>query len=225
MTTMTMSSLKIAELTGKEHRNVMRDIREMFEALDFSSDLSSTMEGIYIASNGKRNPLYNLDKDLSMTLMTGYDAKARYGVVTAWRQLEEANNPSVKKLSPMELMKLALETANTELEKAHEQLAEQAPKVEGFDHFMDTSDTYTIQEACRLLGFQQKGYINHLINQRVLFRDRNDKLVPCASYRGKGWFVIKTSSYTTAWGETRSSEQTRITAFGLEEMRRKYSDR
>ena len=40
---LTMSSLEIAELTGKEHRNVMADIRKMFEELgQAAADFSAT---------------------------------------------------------------------------------------------------------------------------------------------------------------------------------------
>ena len=32
---LTMTSRELAELTGKEHRNVMRDIRKMFSDINF----------------------------------------------------------------------------------------------------------------------------------------------------------------------------------------------
>ena len=87
----TMTSLEIAELTGKEHKNVMRDIRVMLEALGQLKVEPSS----YKNTQGKVQPCYRLDKDLVMTLITGYDVKLRLSVVKRLRELEEAATPSL----------------------------------------------------------------------------------------------------------------------------------
>ena len=66
----TMSSREIAELTGKDHAHVMRDIRNMLEAL--KKDASS-FGGIYKDAYGREKPCFNLDRELTMTLVSGYD--------------------------------------------------------------------------------------------------------------------------------------------------------
>lgn len=51
--TMTMSSLEIAELTGKEHKHVLRDIREMIDTIG-SPNLDSKqyqVESIFLMKN------------------------------------------------------------------------------------------------------------------------------------------------------------------------------
>lgn len=84
----TMSSLEIAELTGKRHDNIMRDIRTMVKDLH-SSDLSFVCEsGTYKSENGQIYTCYNLDKDTTLTLLLGYDVVARMKVVRRWTQLE-----------------------------------------------------------------------------------------------------------------------------------------
>ncbi|MET7244987.1 Rha family transcriptional regulator, partial [Methylobacterium sp. EM32] len=60
-----MSSLEIAERTGKNHADVLRDIRVMLEALD---EVASKFAGNYRASNGKENPCFNLPKRESLIL-------------------------------------------------------------------------------------------------------------------------------------------------------------
>lgn len=84
---LTMSSREIAELTGKEHRHVMRDIRNMLEQL---GEVESKFGRYYIAANGKRNPEYHLPKDLTITLVSGYSPVLRHRIVTRWMELEEA---------------------------------------------------------------------------------------------------------------------------------------
>lgn len=60
---LTMTSREIAELTGKEHSNVCRDIRTMLDAL--KKDVFS-FEGIYRDAYGRGQPEYRLDRELTL---------------------------------------------------------------------------------------------------------------------------------------------------------------
>lgn len=82
---LTMSSREIAELTGKEHPNVMRDIRVMLEEL--GEDVLR-FEDIYSDAYGRWQPCFNLPKDLTITLVAGYNTKVRHAIVTRWQELE-----------------------------------------------------------------------------------------------------------------------------------------
>ena len=84
--TVTMSSLEIAELTGKEHKNVLRDIRFMLAELQKDgSDLSHVLESFdargYTAE-------FRLDKELTETLLTGYSIPLRRKVIARLNELE-----------------------------------------------------------------------------------------------------------------------------------------
>ena len=86
---LTMTSREIAELTGKEHSNVMRDIRNMVEELKQDSKLNfACKSSTYKADTGQSYNQYELDKDTTLTLMLGYDAVARMKVVKRWQALE-----------------------------------------------------------------------------------------------------------------------------------------
>lgn len=87
---LTMSSREIADLTGKEHKNVLADVRKMLNDLglmcaDFSADVKIPMPrgGFRIEDE------FNIPKDLTFTLVLGYDVKRRYAVTRRWLELEE----------------------------------------------------------------------------------------------------------------------------------------
>ena len=82
-----MSSLEIAELTGKEHRNILADIRSMLEALGMG--VLSFQQTYINPQNGQSYPCFNLPKDLTITLVTGYSIPLRHRVVTRWMELEQ----------------------------------------------------------------------------------------------------------------------------------------
>ena len=85
-----MTSVEIAELTGKEHRNVLRDIRNMAEELNAlkteqrasgSPTLDREIDGIsedtFTDSRGKTQPLYRLDRKHTFILVAGYSVHLR----------------------------------------------------------------------------------------------------------------------------------------------------
>lgn len=85
--TLTMTSREIAELTGKRHDNVMRDIRLMLVDLHGEGDLLR-FEEISLDAYGREQPGFNLDHEHTMTLITGYSTKLRHAVVGRWKELE-----------------------------------------------------------------------------------------------------------------------------------------
>ena len=86
---LTMTSREIAELTGKSHNHVMRDIRAMMAELEGSPNLDSVCKSTtYNGSNGQSYNQYELDKDTCLTLLLGYAAVARMKVVKRWQELE-----------------------------------------------------------------------------------------------------------------------------------------
>jgi phage regulator Rha-like protein len=130
-TNVTMSSREIAELTGKAHHHVVRDIEKMFMELDFNypkTDDYVSKEFFIKRKNYKGRSVIDeigLDQDLTMTLMTGYSVPLRHKVSKRWRELESGKATLIVALNDPEFLRsallnytekvLALESSNKEL--------------------------------------------------------------------------------------------------------------
>jgi Rha family phage regulatory protein len=80
-----MSSLEIAERTGKDHKNVMRDIRAMFIQLDITG---LSFECSYRDTTGRSLPCFNLPKRECLILVSGYSVELRAAIIDRWQELE-----------------------------------------------------------------------------------------------------------------------------------------
>lgn len=69
-----MTSLEIAELTGKRHDNVMRDCLKLLEVADLKSEVSDT---VYKDSTGRSLKAYCLTKRATFILVSGYSPELR----------------------------------------------------------------------------------------------------------------------------------------------------
>ena len=103
-----MTSREIAELTGKQHAHVMRDIRDMIERLEkfkqkqHDPDLDSTPSITwhceterYIDENGRARQMYRLDRDTTHCLIAGYDPVPRMRIIKRLAQLESSQATQV----------------------------------------------------------------------------------------------------------------------------------
>lgn len=81
-----MSSREIAKLTSKQHKHILRDIREMLEALGDGPDLGHFEEKK--DSRGYTSE-FRLDRELTETLLTGYSIPLRRKVVKRLHEMEE----------------------------------------------------------------------------------------------------------------------------------------
>ena len=86
-----MSSLEIAEITGKRHDHVLRDIRKMLNELERETPnlgAPQWVEASYQSSQSKLLPLTILDKELTFTLLSRYSFKLSNMIVKRWLELE-----------------------------------------------------------------------------------------------------------------------------------------
>lgn len=82
---LTMSSLEIAELTGKRHDHVMADIRKMLDDLELQYPEFS---GHYKDGRGRTQDCFYLPKRESLILVSGYSAVLRARIIDRWQELE-----------------------------------------------------------------------------------------------------------------------------------------
>lgn len=111
----TMSSLEIAELTERNHRDVMRSIREMEPAWEKVSGRKFALAE-YADAQGKQRPCYELTKTECLYVATKFNDEARAKLVKRWEELETKEQSQPVSLSPSELI-LKLAQINVENER------------------------------------------------------------------------------------------------------------
>ncbi len=70
-----VTSLDVAETFEKEHYHVMEDIREIQKKINTPIFSGLFYEGEYKASNGKKNPMYYMNRDGFTLLVMGYSGE------------------------------------------------------------------------------------------------------------------------------------------------------
>ena len=89
-TVQTMTSLEIAELTGKQHKNVMQAIRNMEPAWEKVNGLKFQLVE-YRDAKGELRPCYQLTKTECLYIATKFNDEARAKLVLRWEELEMAD--------------------------------------------------------------------------------------------------------------------------------------
>lgn len=135
-----MSSLEVAELTGKQHAHIMRDIRALLDQGVSESNFGLTS---YKDEQGKERPMYQLTKKGSLILASGYNAVLREKIIDRWEALETGNATpmcqqpklptdylsALKALVTSEEQKQALMLENKQQQERIEELEEQTAYV------------------------------------------------------------------------------------------------
>ena len=83
----TMTSLQIAEITGKNHFDVMRAIRKMELAWEKVNGSKFTLVE-YRDAKGEKRPCYSLTKTECLYIATKFNDEARAKLVLRWEELE-----------------------------------------------------------------------------------------------------------------------------------------
>ena len=231
LTVQTMSSKEIADLTGKRHDHVIRDIRSMLEQLQ-SPNLGSEEYQVILAPNNMTAEIL-LNKDLSVCLVSGYNAQLRMAIIKRWTELEaqllESVRPSYMIEDPVARAKkwieeqTAKQEAETKLIQATKVIEIQTPKAEVYDAVLDKSRTYTIREFAQRTGVKELT-VKKWLKDKLWMTGKSSKTyrpAACSNVNNFMRMVRTAKPFTTQFGTTCYNEVIVFTQDGFNEAVRK----
>jgi len=209
----TMGSREIAELTGKQHQHVKRDVEQVLLAL--SLDVSS-FGRIYKDSMNREQTEYLLPHHELTVLLTGYSIPLRSKVLKRWEELE-LQNPFKIPTNFVEALKLAVTQAE-ENEKLKLQISTDKHYTDFGKIINDTPASILVGDFAKLLNSDdfkigRNRLFDWFLERKYLYRDSRRQIRPYQQYVEQGLFEIRESSITTHSGSL-ISITTKITGKG-----------
>ena len=198
-TIQTMSSKEIADMTGKEHKHVLADIRNMFEQLQIDS---AEFLAQYKDSTGRTLPCFNLNKDLSICLVSGYNVQLRMAIIQRWNELEaQAQQQFALPTTFSQALLLA-----AQLEEQKEQLALQVAQqqqvievqqvdVDALERIASRKGSMTMRDAAKLLNMRQKDLRDWMLANKWTYSPYADSYRPTSAHALAGHLTLSANEY------------------------------
>lgn len=207
-----MTSKEIAEVTGKEHKNVLAAIRLMEGAWGKVTGLSFKLSE-YTDPTGRKLPMYKLTKTECLYVATKFNDEARAKLVIRWEELETKERQNVPALPQTYLEALkALVLSEEQKQVLALENESMKPKADYFDTLVERGSNLNLRDTAKMIGVSERFFIEYLLLNGYLYRDAKRKLKPIAKYVGK-YFVLK----EWARGENTGS-QTLVTVEGKDKF-------
>lgn len=229
-------SVKVARVFEKQHKNVMKSIRNILGSAQNLANQKWFAETTYTDAQGKRQPMFLMNRDgfslLTMSL-TGEKAMAfKVAFIEQFNRMEQA----IKELAPAtpaipqtfaQALRLAAEQAET-IEAQQKQLEAQAPKVAFATAIINSPSSCGIDELAKLLKqngidmgeirlfqwLREKGYLCNLGTARNQ---------PTQKALEMGLFELKPQTWTNPkTDEVMTTTRTMVTGKGKEYFINKF---
>lgn len=212
------TSLIVAQVFGKEHKNVMRDI----ENLSCSSTFNRlNFERItYRDARNREQYAYQMTKDGFSFLVMGYtgDKAGQFKEMF----INEFNKREMMLKSDdyilarsQEILHNRLQLAKKQLELAQEtisaqdtQLKQQAPKVKYVDDVLQSVNTYTSTQMSKELGLREAEQLHKILKDKGIMFKQSGQWLLTAKYSEKGYTKSRTYQFTRNDGSIGTSTTT-----------------
>ena len=203
-----LTSVEVAEMVGRNHKDVMRDIRNINKDLDKLNiaPISYFTESTYKDKLNRNKPMFLLTKqgcELYGNRMTGIDGTAfSVQYIQRFNEMEQKEQqralPSYQIENPIERAKVWIgeeekrQQLQLEVKEKEELLIEQAPKVEALDVLTgDTNKLHTIKDIANNYSMSAIKF-NELLHKLGVQYKQSGVWKLYAKYQGKGYTATPT---------------------------------
>lgn len=188
----TMSSREIAELTGKQHFHVKRDIEKLLADLDEDPSMFGCT---YLDGQNRSQTEYRLDREHTDCLLTGYSAAMRMAVIKRWRELEEGGRviATLPDFSNPAAAARAWAEEYEQRQVAQHALAIAAPKVEFVDKYVESTGLKGFRQTAKLLRANEARFREFLLDKKIMYR-MGGEWQAYQNHIDAGRFAVKTGT-------------------------------
>lgn len=206
----TMTSAEIAELTGKQHAHVMRDIRTMLTELHGDGGISSFGDTHTNPQNKQSYPIYRLPKRETLILVSGYSVQLRARIVDRWAELEAGAAPALNLRQPGQMLAVAMQLAEI-CQEQQAQLTAQAPKVAFAEAVGSAVDLQAVGVVAKALGTGERRLFAFMRDNGILMVNN----LPFQHHIDAGRFKVVEKPWKDSEGNDRIRTQTMVTGKGI----------
>ncbi|WP_317994008.1 Rha family transcriptional regulator [Bartonella gliris] len=214
-TVQTMSSREIAELCGKQHAHIMRDIRQMLGEL-YPEGGQSKFGSTYLDKQGKPQNCYHLPKRECLILVSGYNMTLRARIIDRWQELEkQAVTPQIDYSSPKAMIGF-LNYLQGQIDQKDTIIENLTPKAMALESLQRHNGLFGLTEAAKILEMQPKQFILFLQQKGWVYRRAaGGNLLPYQDKIQKQLMDCPTITLQTASGTEKVIPSAKITAKGI----------
>lgn len=217
--TLTMSSREIADLCEKRHDHVMRDIRTMLDGLGEPVPKFGGTSLVAQPNGGEREvPVFHLPKDLTLTLVAGYNVRLRKRIIDRWLELEDGQKPvdPMAALNDPATMRHLLLGYTEKVLALESRVQEMKPQVEALDRIAMSDGSMCITDAAKTLQVRPKVLFSFLRSHRWIYsRAGAAGEVAFQDKLASGLLEHKTTTVHRSDGSEKTVTQVRVTPKGL----------